>query len=162
MSILNVLIFWCFRKVNLILENNQAIICLSFTVAISPCDNICKILKIYGNVTFSILQAYGQSFLQPDIAIFKQNLESLEALNAKWKLFHKVIYYCLPCLKQCEIYSSHWAVIKLWTLWMRKIHILTQKWWCAQLLRKSSVGGLMCCFIHVQYKYVVTFQRVQF
>jgi hypothetical protein len=37
-----------------------------------------------------IMQAFGQSFLQPDIAIFKQNLEALESLNSKWKLYQKV------------------------------------------------------------------------
>lgn len=43
----------------------------------------------------AILQAYGQSLLQPDINLFGQNLRSLEKLNAKWKLYHKVknIYY---------------------------------------------------------------------
>ena len=37
-----------------------------------------------------VLQAFGQSFLQPDIAIFKQNLLALQDLDTKWKLFHKV------------------------------------------------------------------------
>ena len=37
-----------------------------------------------------IFQSYGQSFLQPDIAVFRQNLESLEKLNTKWKLYRKV------------------------------------------------------------------------
>ena len=36
------------------------------------------------------MQAFGQSFLQPDIALFKMNLEALENLNAKWKLYQKV------------------------------------------------------------------------
>lgn len=36
------------------------------------------------------LQAFGQSFLRPDIAIFKQNLEALENLNSKCKLYQKV------------------------------------------------------------------------
>ncbi|XP_033630549.1 exportin-6-like [Asterias rubens] len=40
----------------------------------------------------AIMQAFGQSFLQPDIGIFKQNLESLETLNAKFKLYHKKIF----------------------------------------------------------------------
>lgn len=35
-------------------------------------------------------QAFGQSFLQSDIGIFRQNLEALESLNLKWKLYHKV------------------------------------------------------------------------
>ncbi|XP_041363102.1 exportin-6-like isoform X2 [Gigantopelta aegis] len=40
----------------------------------------------------AIMQAYGQSFLQSDITVFKQNLESLEIMNSKWKLYHKVIF----------------------------------------------------------------------
>lgn len=39
----------------------------------------------------AIMEAFGQSFLQPDISIFKQNIEYLEKLNTKWKLYHKVI-----------------------------------------------------------------------
>jgi hypothetical protein len=39
----------------------------------------------------AILRAYGQSLLQPDINLFGQNLHSLEELNSKWKLYHKVI-----------------------------------------------------------------------
>ena len=38
----------------------------------------------------AILNALGQSFLQPDIVVFKQNLITLEKLNEKWKLYHKV------------------------------------------------------------------------
>lgn len=37
-----------------------------------------------------IMQAFGQSFLQTDITIFKQNLLALESLNSKYKLYHKV------------------------------------------------------------------------
>jgi len=37
-----------------------------------------------------MFQSYGQSFLQTDIAVFRQNLESLEVLNAKWRLYRKV------------------------------------------------------------------------
>jgi len=41
--------------------------------------------------TFLIaLQSFGQSFLQPDITIFKQNLNALEELNGKQKLYEKV------------------------------------------------------------------------
>lgn len=36
------------------------------------------------------MQAFGQSFLQPDIHLFKQNLFYLETLNTKQKLYHKV------------------------------------------------------------------------
>ncbi|XP_021927529.1 exportin-6 isoform X3 [Zootermopsis nevadensis] len=39
-----------------------------------------------------ILQAYGQSLLQPDINLFGQNLRSLEELNTKWKLYHKALF----------------------------------------------------------------------
>ena len=39
-----------------------------------------------------ILQAFGQSFLQPDLNIFRQNMAALENLNVKWKLFSKPIF----------------------------------------------------------------------
>ncbi|XP_069996041.1 exportin-6 [Penaeus vannamei] len=39
-----------------------------------------------------IMQAFGQSFMQPDITIFKQNLEALETLNSKYKLYHKGVF----------------------------------------------------------------------
>ena len=35
-------------------------------------------------------QAFGQSFLQKDISLFKQNLSALETLNKKHKLYSKV------------------------------------------------------------------------
>ncbi|CAI9592094.1 unnamed protein product [Staurois parvus] len=38
----------------------------------------------------AVMQAFGQSFLQPDIHLFKQNLGYLETLNSKHKLYHKV------------------------------------------------------------------------
>jgi hypothetical protein len=38
----------------------------------------------------AIMHAFGQSFLQPDIAIFRQNLNALEHLNANRKLYKKV------------------------------------------------------------------------
>lgn len=38
----------------------------------------------------AIMTSYGQSFLMPDITIFKQNLEALDNLQSKWKLYHKV------------------------------------------------------------------------
>lgn len=37
-----------------------------------------------------VWQAFGQSFLHPDIHIFKQNLSYLEILNTKHKLYHRV------------------------------------------------------------------------
>ncbi|KAK7112089.1 exportin-6-like [Littorina saxatilis] len=61
----------------------------------------------------SIFQAYGQSFLQPDIAIFRQNLESLEALNYKWKLYGKpafretMLWEFMTVLMQVLVHKSH-------------------------------------------------------
>ncbi|KAK3797258.1 hypothetical protein RRG08_030482 [Elysia crispata] len=61
----------------------------------------------------SILQAYGQSFLQTDISIFRQNLESLEALHLKWKLYSKrifrevMIHQFLKVLLQVLVQKSH-------------------------------------------------------
>jgi len=40
----------------------------------------------------AVLKAIGQSFLQEDIAVFRQNIEALEHLNAKWRLYHKPIF----------------------------------------------------------------------
>ncbi|KAJ1530853.1 hypothetical protein ONE63_005696 [Megalurothrips usitatus] len=37
----------------------------------------------------SILNAFGQSLLQSDINVFRQNLHNLEVLNSRWKLYHK-------------------------------------------------------------------------
>ncbi|KAK3931087.1 Exportin-6-B [Frankliniella fusca] len=37
----------------------------------------------------SILNAFGQSLLQSDINVFRQNLQNLEILNNRWKLYHK-------------------------------------------------------------------------
>ena len=47
-----------------------------------------------------IIQAYGQSFMQPDITIFKQNLETLEELNSKYKLYQKVSRIFIKRAKQ--------------------------------------------------------------
>lgn len=40
----------------------------------------------------SIMTAYGQSFMLPDINIFQQNLAALDTLHSKWKLYHKSIF----------------------------------------------------------------------
>jgi len=40
-----------------------------------------------------VMQAYGQSFLQPDIAVFRQNVNALSDINKKWNLFHKPAFY---------------------------------------------------------------------
>ncbi|XP_070580061.1 exportin-6-like [Ptychodera flava] len=61
----------------------------------------------------AIMQAFGQSFLQPDIAIFKQNLEALETLNTKWKLYYKkffrelMLFQFLNVLLQVLVHKSH-------------------------------------------------------
>lgn len=61
----------------------------------------------------AIMQAYGQSFLQTDIAVFRQNLESLEKLNSKWKLYKKPIFYkgmqlqFMNVLLQVLVHKSH-------------------------------------------------------
>ncbi|CAL4098469.1 unnamed protein product, partial [Meganyctiphanes norvegica] len=39
-----------------------------------------------------IMQALGQSFMQPDISIFKHNLETMESLNSKYKLYHRAVF----------------------------------------------------------------------
>lgn len=40
----------------------------------------------------AILQAFGHSLTQPDVTLFAQNLDSLEMLNQKWKLYHKELF----------------------------------------------------------------------
>ncbi|XP_064478682.1 exportin-6-like isoform X2 [Ornithodoros turicata] len=60
-----------------------------------------------------LMQAYGQSFLQPDINVFRHNLNALESLNRKWKLYHKAPFRdgMLPqfvqVLLQCLATRSH-------------------------------------------------------
>ncbi|XP_066546307.1 exportin-6 [Amia ocellicauda] len=59
------------------------------------------------------MQAFGQSFLQPDIHIFKQNLSYLEALNSKHKLYHKklfrttMLFHFINVLLQVLVHKSH-------------------------------------------------------
>ncbi|XP_052781970.1 exportin-6-like isoform X2 [Mya arenaria] len=61
----------------------------------------------------AIMQSYGQSFLQTDIAVFRQNLESLESLNSKWKLYKKPVFYTgmqiqfMNVLLQVLVHKSH-------------------------------------------------------
>merc|ERR1712142_1203656 len=38
------------------------------------------------------MKAIGQSFLQPDIAVFSQNVAALEHLNSKWRLYSKTVF----------------------------------------------------------------------
>ncbi|XP_023226318.1 exportin-6-like [Centruroides sculpturatus] len=60
-----------------------------------------------------IMEAYGQTFLQHDITLFRQNLQALENLNNKWKLYHKTLFknlminQFLNVLLQALIYKSH-------------------------------------------------------
>ncbi|KAG7459781.1 hypothetical protein MATL_G00214320 [Megalops atlanticus] len=59
------------------------------------------------------MQAFGQSFLQPDIHIFKQNLSYLESLNSKHKLYHKkmfrttMLFHFINVLLQVLVHRSH-------------------------------------------------------
>ncbi|XP_067912796.1 exportin-6 isoform X2 [Heterodontus francisci] len=61
----------------------------------------------------SAMQAFGQSFLQPDIQIFKQNLFYLETLNSKHKLYHKkifrttMLFQFINVLLQVLVHKSH-------------------------------------------------------
>ena len=41
---------------------------------------------------FAIMKAYGQSFLQTDISVFRQNVAALEQLNHKWRLYSKQVF----------------------------------------------------------------------
>ena len=43
-------------------------------------------------VFLSVMKAFGHSFLQPDIAVFSQNVASLEQLNQKWRLYSKSVF----------------------------------------------------------------------
>ncbi|XP_029431964.1 exportin-6 isoform X3 [Rhinatrema bivittatum] len=61
----------------------------------------------------AVMQAFGQSFLQPDIHLFRQNLFYLETLNTKQKLYHKKIFRTTMLLQfvnvllQVLIHKSH-------------------------------------------------------
>ncbi|XP_068003434.1 exportin-6 isoform X4 [Melanerpes formicivorus] len=61
----------------------------------------------------AIMQAFGQSFLQPDIHLFKQNLFYLETLNTKQKLYHKkifrttMLFQFINVLLQVLVHKSH-------------------------------------------------------
>lgn len=39
-----------------------------------------------------ILEAFGQALLQPDVNIFRQSLQSLEQLNARWRLYQRSLF----------------------------------------------------------------------
>ncbi|ETE70193.1 Exportin-6 [Ophiophagus hannah] len=66
------------------------------------------------NVLASVQRgAFGQSFLQPDIHLFKQNLFYLETLNTKQKLYHKklfqasMLFQFMNVLLQVLVHKSH-------------------------------------------------------
>ncbi|XP_076324683.1 LOW QUALITY PROTEIN: exportin-6-like [Tachypleus tridentatus] len=60
-----------------------------------------------------IMAAYGQSFLHSDINIFRQNLEALENLHSKWKLYStglfrsEMLNQFLNVLLQVLVHKSH-------------------------------------------------------
>lgn len=61
----------------------------------------------------AIMMAFGHAFLQSDLTIFKKNIEYLESLNAKHKLYSKpqfksiMLYQFLHLLLQVLIQQSH-------------------------------------------------------
>ncbi|XP_004695806.1 PREDICTED: exportin-6-like, partial [Condylura cristata] len=70
--------------------------------------------QVENELQFSaIMQAFGQSFLQPDIHLFKQNLFYLETLNTKQKLYHKkifrtaMLFQFVNVLLQVLVHKSH-------------------------------------------------------
>lgn len=60
-----------------------------------------------------MMEAFGQTFTQTDITVFKQNLESLEDLNSKCKLYQKpifsngMLFHFLNVLFQVLVRRSH-------------------------------------------------------
>nr|XP_039249816.1 exportin-6-like [Styela clava] len=64
----------------------------------------------------AIMQAFGQSFLQPDISIFRHNLNALDNLNLKQKLYEKIyklladeniLFQFITVLIQALVQKSH-------------------------------------------------------
>ncbi|KAG5885493.1 Exportin-6 [Gonioctena quinquepunctata] len=60
----------------------------------------------------AVLQVFGQALLQQDMNIFRLSLAALEDLNAKWKLYHKILFrnHLLPefltVLLNCLLHKS--------------------------------------------------------
>ncbi|CAH1405052.1 unnamed protein product [Nezara viridula] len=52
----------------------------------------CQPVLEHGDQLAAILTAFGQSLTQPDLSIFSQNLQALESINHKWKLYHKDMF----------------------------------------------------------------------
>ena len=71
---------------------------------ISPRKNRNFVLHFF--FPFSVFfQAFGQSFLQPDIEVFRSNLEALEALNTNRSLY-KLVSICVSCDLISSTHSS--------------------------------------------------------
>lgn len=52
----------------------------------------CQPVLEHGDQLAAILTTFGQSLTQPDLSIFSQNLQALESINHKWKLYHKDMF----------------------------------------------------------------------
>ena len=65
---------------------------------------------IFLAISYFVSQAFGQSFLQSDISIFRQNLQALETLNNKHKLFSKVSKRSMKTQLNISLYLSLGAV----------------------------------------------------
>jgi len=61
----------------------------------------------------AVLRCIGQSFLHSDIAVFSQNVATLELLNSKWKLYSKPVFreqllaHFLSALLRALVANSH-------------------------------------------------------
>ncbi|KAG1658541.1 Exportin-6 [Nymphon striatum] len=66
----------------------------------------------------NIMQAFGQSFLQPDINIFKQNLRFLDKLNSSCRLYSKCLFK--------EVMMTQFLKVFIMTL-VHKSHDLLQE-----------------------------------
>lgn len=66
----------------------------------------------HGEHLSRILQAFGQSFMQTDIAVFRQNLATLQLLNTKFRLYSKGVFrpmlsQFITVLLQVLLHGSH-------------------------------------------------------
>ncbi|XP_034251933.1 exportin-6-A isoform X1 [Thrips palmi] len=78
----------------------------------------------------SILNAFGQSLLQSDINVFRQNLHNLEVLNNRWKLYHKAEF--------CEGLLPRFLSVLLETL-VNKSHALLSEDIAVAVFNMASV-----------------------
>jgi len=79
---------------------------------------------------FNIMESFGHSFLQEDIAVFKQNLVALETLNSKHKLYSKIQF------RSCMLYP--FLQILLHAL-VQKSHDLLQEEICSSIYSMAAV-----------------------